>query len=107
MLYRGDCTHFQHTVTLHSKNLITNVMKHLQEKLLLGALLLTLAGAAPLAAGTGRTVSQPVDGITCATPPAQPVKKKEKTKKQKKGKSKKNKNNKQNGQTATSKQKAA
>ena len=79
-------------------------MKHLQEKLLLGALLLTLAGAAPLAAGT---VSQPVDGITCATPPAQPVKKKEKTKKQKKGKSKKNKNNKQNGQTATSKQKAA
>lgn len=66
-------------------------MKHLQEKLLLGALLLTLAGAAPLAAGTGRTVSPPVDGITCATPPAQPVKKKEKTKKQKKGKSKKNK----------------
>lgn len=80
-------------------------MKHLQEKLLLGALLLTLAGAAPLAAGTGRTVSQPVDGITCATPPAQPVKKKENTKKQKK--SKKNKDNKQNGQTATSKQKAA
>ena len=70
-------------------------MKHLQEKLLLGALLLTLAGAAP------------VDGITCATPPAQPVKKKEKTKKQKKGKSKKNKGNKQNGQAATSKQKAA
>ena len=76
-------------------------MKHLQEKLLLGALLLTLAGAAPLAAGTGRTVSPPVDGITCATPPAQPVKK------QKKGKSKKNKGNKQNGRTATSKQKAA
>lgn len=82
-------------------------MKHLQEKLLLGALLLTLAGAAPLAAGTGRTVNQPVDGITCATPPAQPVKKKEKTKKQKKGKSKKNKDNKQNGRTATSKQKTA
>ena len=82
-------------------------MKHLLEKLLLGALLLTLAGAAPLAAGTGRTVSQPVDVIICSTPPAQPVKKKEKTKKQKKGKSKKNKDNKQNGQTAKSKQKAA
>ena len=82
-------------------------MKHLQEKLLLGALLLTLAGTAPLAAGTGRTVSPPVDGISCATPPAQPVKKKEKAKKQKKGKSKKNKDNKQNGQTATSKQKTA
>ena len=77
-------------------------MKHLQEKLLLGTLLLTLAGAAPLAAGTGRTVSQPVDGITCATPPAQPAK--EKAKKQKKGKRNKNKNNKQNGQTVTSKQ---
>ena len=76
-------------------------MKHLQGKLLLGALLLTLAGAAPLAAGTGRTVSPPVDGITCATPPAQPAKK------QKKGKRNKNKNNKQNGQTATNKQKAA
>lgn len=63
-------------------------MKHLQEKLLLGALLLTLAGAAPLAAGTGRKVSPPVDGITCATPPAQPVKKKEKTKKQKKARAK-------------------
>lgn len=82
-------------------------MKHLQGKLLLGVLLLTLAGAAPLAAGTGRTVSPPVDGITCATPPAQPAKKKEKAKKQKKGKRNKNKNNKQNGQTATNKQKAA
>ncbi|WP_337623610.1 hypothetical protein [Prevotellamassilia timonensis] len=82
-------------------------MKHLQGKLLLGALLLTLAGAVPLAAGTGRTVSPPVDGITCATPPAQPAKKKEKAKKQKKGKRNKNKNNKQNGQTATNKQKAA
>ena len=82
-------------------------MKHLQEKLLLGALLLTLAGAAPLAAGTGRTVSQPVDGITCATPPAQPAKKKDKAKKQKKNKSKKNKDNKQDGKSAQSKQKAA
>ena len=68
---------------------------------------MTLAGAVPLAAGTGRTVSPPVDGITCATPPAQPAKKKEKAKKQKKGKRNKNKNNKQNGQTATNKQKAA
>ena len=82
-------------------------MKHLQEKLLLGALLLTLAGTAPGAAGICRSVSPPDKSITCATPPAQPVKKKEKTKKQKKGKSKKNKDNKQNGRTATSKQKTA
>lgn len=82
-------------------------MKHLQEKLLLGTLLLTLAGAAPLAAGTGRTVSQPVDGITCATPPAQPVKKEREDQEAEEGQEQKNKDNKQNGRTATSKQKAA
>ena len=82
-------------------------MKHLHTKLLLGALLLAVAGTAPLAAGTGRTANTPVDGITCATPPAQPAKKKDKAKKQKKNKSKKNKDNKQDGKTAQSKQKAA
>lgn len=44
LLKAGDCTPFLHSVTLHSKNLIINAMKHLALKLALGATLLLIIG---------------------------------------------------------------
>lgn len=59
--------------------------------MLLGASLTAVVGILPLAATTLTTVEAPadVDAITCATPPATPVKKESTSKKEKKEKKKK------------------
>lgn len=66
-------------------------MKYLLQTMLLGASLTAVVGILPLAATTVETSDAPteVDAVTCATPPATPVKKESTSKKEKKEKKKK------------------
>lgn len=86
LLKAGDCTPFLHSVTLHSKNLIINAMKHLALKLALGATLLLIIGVASTTANTELSAGPHIDGMTCATPPERPAKKEKVSKPEKKQK---------------------